>query len=319
MAIVAPGPIDPHSPFADWLDLTYPLESAPDVEAVILPRLAEAFAVRESATCYRIPAFRRFAPGADAVGVWVEPRRKLPTIHVERLRSVGRFSISGQACEALRALDVWAPLLADVSQHPHRVTRLDPSLDLPIPGPDVLPLVRAAAESGELLLGRKRVRSLEVKNRDELDRRGCRTGSVRLRSRSAEISLLVYDKRHEREEAGLPDCGPLTRFELTVKAVGCTLRDACMPAGVFWNYAHTVVERPQGAPDWSGAGEGFDLPPAPPPDYWRILQRRVDDWVELRQLCEVADKLGAYGRRMLLGLIARAIGVDLPEPSGVSS
>lgn len=311
MGILRCDGVDASSPFCDGLTLTFPSDHAEAVVAALHDRLPVAFGREVSPGVWRLAPLRSLS-GPEAGGWMLEERPKAPIVRTTVYGAgVYGVNLSGQAVEALRAVKVYVPLLADFSALPHRVTKADISVDLPVPGPVAIPTVWAAADSGVLKLGRKTVPRGDSRQVLGRDSRGDLTGTVYIRDRKAEISAAVYDKRFERENAGLSDLGPCTRVELRVKAVGMTLRDACVPSGVYWNYAHTLVDRPDGAADWSANGVGFDLPDQPPPDYWRILQSRVDQFVELDAWARVADKLGEYGRRMLLGLVARRLGLKL--------
>lgn len=293
-------------PFCDWLDLTFPKNYSDELDDVLRPHFLGVGGVLECPGQWRIP---RLVNRGPSVGLVAAPGAGC-VAKLSTFGSVYRVSLSGGVPSTLRAAEAFGGLLADLSPFPHRVTRLDCTVDLPIPGPSSCAAVLAAGRAGGLSLGRKALPPATVHFYDSLDARGAVTGSVYLGPKTARIRGVVYDKRHHLEGLGFGDVGALTRVELRVRDVGATLRDACLPDAVFWNYASALVAPPANAPSWTAGGEGFDLPEAAPPDYWRILQRRVDDWTpHLLELAALADKLGPYGRRVLYGLLGKAMGL----------
>lgn len=324
MGILSAVGVDASAPFCDWLDLTVPRDSSSEVEDILSARLGACYgAQKRTPDTWILQAIRRACrpfQGGEEVGLIAESRKSDPTVRVDTRAAWCRVSLSGQAVEAIRAQDQWVPLLADLAALPHRVTRLDASLDLDIPGPLAVPAVLRAGRSGSISLGRKSLSPKDVTFVDKLDARGDVTGTVYLGKRTREISAAIYDKRHEREDAGLEDLGPCTRVELRLRALGCTLRDAAVPSALFWNYGRALVDAPPGAPDWTAAGQGWDMPPAQPPDYLRIMDRRLDTLApELDSLKGIALRLGPYGPAILLRRIAQALGVERLVLGGVGA
>lgn len=304
MAILAYG-VESGSPFCDWLDLTFPKDETDAVNDAIRPYLIGLGGFLECPGQWRVPRLERSVSDQP-----VYVGGKGCTVKLSTIRDVYRVSFSGGVPASLRATDTFGALLADISHLPHRITRMDATLDLPLPGPESCALVLAAGRSGAFALGRKTMAPSDVQFYDNLDARGAVTGTVYLGPAQTRIRAVVYDKRHQLEQLAGYDVGPRTRVELRLRDVGVTLRDACIPDAVFWNYAHAIVQPPANAPVWSAHGVGFDLPPSPPKDYWRILQRRVDDWTpQLLELAALADNMGPYGRRMLYRLLGQALGL----------
>lgn len=306
MAILAYG-VESGSPFCDWLDLTFPKDETDAVNDALRPHLLAVGGHLECPGLWRVPRLQ-----VGEIGGLVQVGSSGCTAKLTTIRDVYRVSLSGGVPTTLRAANLFGAMLADISHLPHRITRMDASIDLPIAGPDSIPRVLAIARSGAFALGRKALAPSDVKFYDNVDARGAVTGTIYLGPPQVRIRGVVYDKRHQLEEVAGYDIGvPRTRVELRLRDVGVTLRDACLPDAVFWNYAAAVVMPPANAPVWSADGVGFDLPPSPPKDYWRILQRRVDDWTpQLLELAALADKMGPYGRRMLYGLLGQALGLN---------
>jgi hypothetical protein len=128
--------------------------------------------------------------------------------------------------------------------------------------------------------------------------------------------MVVYDKQHERMHRWkLPDCGPLTRYELRVRSgVGISLRDAAEPASLFWHFAAPdFLPAPTGAAEWAPGGEGFALVKLPPFPAGQRLRRRVRDSAEVTALLKLALEVGPYGFSLLVSEM-RAL---LPAGAGV--
>lgn len=311
MSILSPEGVDPQSPFCDDLDVTFPRDYESEIEEAVSARLGAAMGCRVPRSgLWQLQPVRR-ARGPCEAGWIVEERQRAPTVLMKSQGHWCKVAVSGQACEALRTQGLWLPLLADLSAFEYRVTMIHSTIDLPLPGPQCVPVVAEAGQAGRISLGRKALAPTDVNWSRQIDARGEVTGAVYLGQRGKrEITGLFYDKRNEREREGLADLGPSSRFELRCAKVGASLRDAAMPAALFWQYASGVLARPEDAPSWVPGGAGWDAPAAPPPDYWRIVERRVDSITdELLDMRRLALHLGPYGPAMLLRRIASVLGL----------
>jgi hypothetical protein len=177
---------------------------------------------------------------------------------------------SGQALAALRAASVFGDYLSALGALPHRVSRLDAALDIPIRSAPELHRIYGLGKAGQISLSRKRLQPTEVGQwfspalypGEPLD-----TGSVYLPKKSEGTKrqyATVYDKRQERLAKSYPDPGPLLRLEaVAARGKGATLGDAWDPTGIFWDIiAPDIWPCPPGTPAWaSGAhpweGEGL--------------------------------------------------------------
>jgi len=224
--------------------------------------------------------------------------------------SVFRLSFSGGSVATLSALNLWLPLLFDVwSLGTYRITRLDTSVDLDVPGPIAFAAVRDAARLGEVRVGRKRVPAGDVETHEGLDLRGELTGTVYLGRAGRELRLKVYDKRHEIERktgVELDQCW--TRVELSARKVGSTTRDAGAPGPLFWHYAGEVLTPPADAAPWTQGDSGFDLEHRRPPVPWQVLKAAVERSLDLQVWARQADACGPTGRVALVRLIAALLG-----------
>lgn len=218
------------------------------------------------------------------------------------------LGVSGSACSDLRRSGQWLGFLAEIGATPHRVTRLDATLDLAEPAPGVVRRVRRRGVAGKVSLSRKSIRPHDVQTHlapSMID--GIETGSVYLGSPNAEVRLVVYDKREERYKATGIDVGNLTRYELRLKSgTGVTLRDVAEPAAVFWHHmGRSVLRPPAGVSPWSPQADGWVLDRVDPPFPMARLARRVEESAEVLALCRLADEIGPSGREALCRLLLK--------------
>ncbi len=307
MTILSLAGVTANSPFCDALDVTFPADWRDGVDAALRPFLVDAGGEVAFEGTWRVPRPMKDFETADQALV-----QRVPTVACSAFGPVYRVSFSGGSVDRFRYDGHWASLLANLFEFPHRVTRIDATVDARVDAPPLVRFLADRARSEPVKLGRKSVEPGHVQTWLELDARGDLTGTLYLGRPRREIRAKVYDKRHQLETLGARDPGPWLRAELTLRAVGATFRDAVDPSAIFWNYASGFVAPPPDAPQWSTGDTGFALPPKAERDSWKLLQRRVEDWTTLQEIAALSDSLGPYGRRMLLGLIARAIGVVLP-------
>jgi len=301
VGILCPGGLAAHDPFCDALDVTFPIDRAEDVRALVVPRLLAAGAGTPSEGLWRVPRLASPRIPLDALG-----KLSLPTVKMDAFGSVFRLSFSGGTVATLSALGEWMPLLADVwSLGTYRVTRLDTSVDLDLPGPAAFAAVRDAARTGEVRVGRKRVPAGDVETHEGLDLRGDLTGTVYLGRAGRELRLKVYDKRHEIErKTGVTLDRPWTRVELSARKVQATTRDAGAPGPLFWHYVREVITPPDDALPWTQGDSGFDLEHRRPPVPWQVLKAAVERSLDLQVWAKQADLCGPTGRAALVRLIA---------------
>ncbi len=279
--------------FCDWLDVTMPPDREHDVRAELGPLLCAAGFGRESDDLYRVDG---------------------GTVRLTANRGWFKVGISGQSCAMLRLHGVWTEVLFVLGSGPHRVTRVDCALDIPMDGADAIERLQAVYPSGHVRLSQRPVRITEVlSTRSD----GRKSGSWYAGRRGqSEVTCRVYDKALEALEKRGEDLPPRTRCELTVcKGVGPTLRDAAEPERLFWHYmAPAILPRPEGVPAWdSGWAEGWVM------DRVEVLaaerlRRRIQESPELAALIELADSLGPGGRQYALGLIQLRFGRHGAEP-----
>ena len=154
-------------------------------------------------------------------------------VKLSSMRGIFRVSVSGTAIRVLQIQDMWANLLAELADGPHRVTRLDAATDIDHDGADSIATLQSAYPRGEVRLSRRPIRVTEMLSTRQ---DGRKTGTWYAGHRSAaEITCRVYDKAQQILDTRGDSVPPRTRAELTVRK-GCTLRDAYEPERVFWYY-----------------------------------------------------------------------------------
>lgn len=238
------------------------------------------------------------------------------TVKLYRTYGVLYCSASGGALAHMRFVGCYSDWLSVLSEWPHRITRLDAALDVPLDGPDVLDALRLAYPSGVVNLGRKGLPvKLELAIRDD----GRETGTFYVGHRSkARATARVYDKRQERRDRRGIDGPPRTRYEVTVKQdYGSTLRDAAEPERLFWHVAApALIDRPDDVPDWSADwSQGWKADPRPDRLPAEVLARRLESSAELDMLAEIADEMGPQGRVWLARRLLDRLGVECSSVS----
>lgn len=274
--------------FCDFVGVTFDRSSWPDVRQAIEPCLESIGAQVEM----------------DDEGATLWRSGETGTVKAKRYGTVMSLGASGAACAVLRFANVFGNYLAAIASTPHNVTRLDASLDVVEDTPAIIDSLVAKSVSAEgLALTRKRVHPRDVTRLVARRHDGLDTGTCYIGSRKAEVRACVYDKQEERLVRGLPDIGPLTRYELRLKSgVGVTLRDVIEPTNVFWNFMSPgVLPSPADVQPWVSNALGFqvDWPELPLPA--ERLRRRVQASADAMALVRLADEVGPYGFAFLVG------------------
>lgn len=220
-----------------------------------------------------------------------------------------RASASGCVLALLRTTGLLKPYLALLGSVPHRVTRLDAAVDVGVDGPVVLRSLEARYPMDRVSLSRKSLQVTRMYSARESDGQLTGTWYVGHRS-SARVTARVYDKQAEiLHRTGL-DSPPLTRYELTFKKdLGCTLRDALMPASLFYQYASgSLLAPPAPVPEWvpNTDADWTAVPVDIKLDY-ELFCRRVELSPEIERLAELAATFGPNGRPALLRAFARGL------------
>ena len=273
-------------PFADYLNVTVPVDFGEEVQSKLLP-IIEGLGPH---TAEDGGVFRLF------------DNRLKPTSAVFKFKNRGKvmvISSSGLALHALRSLGGYDAFLAEIAVFPHRVSMLHATLDYLMPDPAATILeVKAAALAETLSLTRKRILKDHVRSLLSCNAAGQETGTIYLGNRAnADVWAKVYDKQHERVSRGFADPGPLVRVEIAVQSdMGATLRDAHNPADIFFHFAgKSLVESPSGFAGWVPSGEGYSLPKRDEVLPLQRLERLVENSHDLIRIVEIA--VSCYGEK----------------------
>lgn len=226
---------------------------------------------------------------------------------IDRNRSYQRISLSGACLDHLRSAGVYSELLRILADYAHKVTRLDVALDMPVAGADVVPaLYRSHRLGGVRLRSRKALPVTAFLSTDPFSRE---TGSVYFGYRSrAAVTAKVYDKGAQvaQERGGRYE--NRTRYELTFRHGMATLRDASVPAPIFWHHVSpALLPAPPNVPEWvPGESPAWEYKR---PEYLpaQRLKRLVEQAGVFDELAHLADQVGPHGREYLLELIRRRL------------
>lgn len=274
----------------DWLDVTFAPDNFPadEIRGLLHSVLGEVVPGSTAAK-------EKWRLDRGVVAIQVTPRW-------------ARLSASGLALDYLRGFGQFLSYLSIIGEQPHRVTRLDACLDVATPGADVVAALHAAYPAS-CALSRKAQGTKVIQS---AGRDGRQTGTFYVGHKgNGDVAARVYDKQHQLWEVKGEEIGPLTRYEITVRAgMGPTLRDAAQPTRVFWHFAApALLERPEGIEAWeSGWGTGWEWS-APEQVPSQVLRRRVEVSAEIGRLIELSDAIGPYGREWLVKLIEERCGL----------
>lgn len=230
-----------------------------------------------------------FDRAQDSAALW--KHRDGGIVRAARMNGVVTLYASGQFLALVRVAGLLNNYLASIGTVAHKVTRLDATMDVDVYAP---PLVRRLYNRGRtgrgVQLTRKVIPPGSVECRFSTRSDGQESGTVYFGSKTAPVSLAVYDKQKERHDAGFPDAPPCLRYELRVRNGLPTLRDCSDPESLFWHHMSGVLKRPPGVPPWVPAYEAFrPLRVEIDPDY--RLRRRVEFSSDLAAMVKLADSL----------------------------
>lgn len=248
--------------FSDWLAISYAASSSPVSQ--VLGFLEGITSVHEkpsgrNKTIYRV----------SDVG----------TLKVTHEDHYHNLSFSGGVLAALRRLPLHRDFLISIMGPPSNVTRLDVSIDLPVPGHTVLAGIDKRHPDGVIEVA-GHPRQLQFIT-DAIS--GTPTGTVYCQHKgySGYVFIRVYDKAKEVLDRTGEKIPPTTRYEITVKK-GASLRDYTNPESLFWHYMpETILAKPKGkiiAP-WS---------PTERVDYDSKSMSNITDYEALRSLIQTS-------------------------------
>lgn len=234
---------------------------------------------------------------------------------------VGVFSASGQILAELRAHGLLSQFLMSFSSSPHKVTRVDAAMDVPIYAPDAVRSVYFLAHNEKISLSRKVVKRRNVSKHfspvlyEESSSR--ETGSVYCGGPKAEVRAVIYDKRQEILVKRGFDIGEhRTRVECRVSSgMSPSLRDVFEPAPMFHHFmSPCLVNAPDPPVAWVSSGGSFSLNRAPVLPFPR-LRSIVDGSRDFERVFAIASSLGEPGLLMALSFIEKRMRAHLVSGS----
>lgn len=277
------------SPFCDWLDVTCSPESS----------FLDSVSVFLDAGCYPV-AFSDDSSQSFRVGDGI--------LRLDTDRKWHRASASGAVLSHLRSVGQFEHYLSALSVVPHTITRLDAAVDTSEDFPAVLEALRGHYVHGYVSFSRK---ALKVTELLAVRADGERTGTWYAGHRAkAKATARVYDKQHEVFEKTGVESPPRTRYEFTFrKAMGVTLKDASMPASLFYQYSETLgLSRPPGTESWTSHDlGGWKSLPVDTDFTMSQFTRRVESSPEIQHLASLASRFGPSGRAMVLRAFEQAL------------
>jgi hypothetical protein len=218
------------------------------------------------------------------------------TVRIKHSKRFAKISISGSSCAHLRAAGYWPEALSILASSPHKVSRIDAALDLPMDAAPFMDELDSRYPSGLVNLSRKAQRVTRfLSTRAD----GVRSGTWYVGHQDdARQSLRVYDKSLELFSKYGEVIPATTRIEVTArKDRGATLRDAELPTALFWDIASPAVFKraPEGIPVWQPNQDTHWL--STPPSFVpaEVLKRRIEHSAELDAFLTLADSIGPYG------------------------
>lgn len=240
------------------------------------------------------------------VAQWVFPMLPDPVglIRLERRKSYALVSLSGAILAHLRQHRLLEAFCSELASHPHKVTRLDATLDFFADGAVVMSELRdSLAGFSDFPLYRNRLPLTYFLSPRESD--GRETGTLYFGYRSrARITARIYDKQAQLASRGLVS-PPVVRVEIT-RCEGATLRDACLPDAIFWDVAQSIITPPDFVEDWVPVDFLPRKESRPELLPYQVLSRGVDADLHLAKLIAYADSV-PNGRIILRNLLERAL------------
>lgn len=298
-----------HEPFCDALSVTMPLEYREEARSSCALLLGELGASQVDEGYWQVPPLCINAEGRCVLDLAAARWQKLGAVHFKKIGQVFQVAASGSTLRSMRAAGLYLHWLSILASYPIRVTRLDATKFLSGPAAPRVQALWAHVREHGLKLTRKRTPPSGCRyfQRMALYAEGVETGSVYVANYGkADVCLKVYDKRNEVMDKGGDDPGDGCQVEFTFNGeIGCTLRDAAVPAALFWNYAGQLLDVPPDQVSWLRGDTGFDLPALPPLDPVVQITRACERNQGLRTVIRLSDSLG-FKRAHLWGYMNTA-------------
>lgn len=281
--------------FCDWLDVTYSPEAF-DYDAFYQAFTAIYPAVTEGHS-------RNDGTHVIVVGCG--------SLHLSFKKTFIRVSASGGVLGALRSSRCYMEFLTLLTDWPHRVTRIDVSMDRAVSGSHVITRLGKKYRDG-LTLGQRPLKTTQLLAVDDRNRT---TGSFYAGYRSkATRTVKVYDKRWEVLSKHDYPIADRTRYEFTMRGgksstnAQPSLRDAACPDSLFWDMAVALLKPPKDVSPW------VDTSMAPwvyervdNSTIWEKFCGLLETSPDMRRLNKYAHELGEPAVKMLVSKITTGV------------
>ena len=281
--------------FCDWLDVTY------SPEAFDYDAFYQAFV-------QIYPAVTEGHIRNDGARVIIVGHGSL---HLSFKKTFIRVSASGGVLNALRSSRCYMDFLGLLTDWPHRVTRIDVSMDRAVSGSHVIAHLWRKYKNG-LTLGQRALKTAQVL---AVDDRGRTTGTFTAGYRSkATRTLKVYDKRWEvlcKHDYPIAD---RTRYEFTMKGgkssthAQPSLRDAALPAPLFWDMASSILKAPKNVEVWKDTSmTPWSYDRVDNSTIWEKFCSLLETSPDMQRLNNYALELGDPAMKLLISRITKGV------------
>jgi hypothetical protein len=228
------------------------------------------------------------------------------------------ISASGSVLTHLRASNLFSDYLSVLASVPHKVTRLDAAIDIAVDAPLYLRMLERKYPDDRVKFTRKTVKVSRLYSARETD--GKQSGSWYAGNYGkARLTAKVYDKQLEALDKRGEVLPPTTRIELTfAKDFGCTLKDASMPASLFFTHCKPVLDTETNHVVWESHAEAWKGTPLDTKLDWEIYQRRLQNSPEIAALAVLAARLGDTGKNLIMRAFENHIAAAIRDHSSVT-
>lgn len=233
------------------------------------------------------------------------------SLHLSFKKTFIRVSASGGVLSVLRSAGCYMSFLCLLSDWPHRVTRIDVSMDRDVSGPLVLAKLWKKYGNG-LALGQRMLKTdrISSKNDDGLD-----TGTFYAGYKSkATRSVRVYDKAWEVMCKHSYPIAKRTRYEFVMRGgksvshANPSLRDAACPDSLFWDMAGALLPVPSNTPKWQDTSMApWTFEREDNSTLWQKFSGLLESSPDIQRLFKYASELGDPATKMLVSAITKGV------------
>jgi len=216
-----------------------------------------------------------------------------------------RLCIPGGVLQELRAFELEYgaidTLVEGLMQQPHKITRLDASMDVYGDAAPVIQGLWNRYQQGPVNLSGKPVKCSAILSARE---DGQVSGTFYAGDmKRVEVGARVYDKKLEEWDRRRTQIPPTTRYEIVIRTGAVTVGDFLNPAPVFWHYAvpGLLPSMPAGGRSWTPGNDfTWSAGPRKPVNYAQRITDTLAFSVDLERAVNYAKLMGDAGKEYLL-------------------